>query len=292
LLSITKKDLVTWLDEKGYKFRVDSSNNDIHFRRNFLRHKVIPPILEMDPSAIKKIASIADEAEAIWTLVCESVTSWIAQNLISDTENRFEFKKGGFENHELASLALHQIFLKKGIETSKKHILSLISNVHRTSGQFLLPQGWSYYPLREKVLFLNDASVDDNMLYQLKNPGVTEIIEQKIRIIVTESELMPEEKKSSCALLDKEKCGDCLFFRTISPNDYFVPLGRKNRVNALSFLSKQGFTKIERDRMGVVVDSHNKLLWLLGIRINDECKITESTSSMIKISFQTLCDIV
>jgi tRNA(Ile)-lysidine synthase len=292
LLSITKKDLIDWLNHKGYKFRVDSSNSDTHFRRNFLRHKVIPPILEMDPSAILKIASIACDADRIWTLLQESVMFWITQNLITDTSKSFELKKSGFENKALASEALHQIFQKKKIETSKKHISTLLSNVHRTFGQFLLPQGWSYFPLRERILFLKDTFIDNEVSYHLKNPGVTEINERKIRIVITEPEVASEEKSSSSAFLDKYKCGDSLIFRTISPNDYFVPLGKKSSVSALSFLSKQGFTKIERDRMGVVVDSHNKLLWILGIRINDECKITESTSKTIKISFQILCDIV
>jgi hypothetical protein len=220
----------------------------------------------------------------------ESITFWITQNLITDTSKSFELKKNGFENKALASEALHQIFQKKKIETSKIHISNLLSNTHRTSGQFLLPLGWSYFPLRERILFLKDALIADKMQYQLNNTGVTEINERKIRIIITESSVESEEKSSSSAFLDKEKCGEGLVFRTISPNDYFVPLGRKNRVSALSFLSKQGFTKIERDRMGVIVDSHNKLLWILGIRISDECRITDSTSKMIKISFQLLFD--
>ena len=291
LLAITKKDLITWLNYKGYEFRVDSSNSDTHFRRNFLRHKVIPPILEMDASAIGKIASIAEDASRIWNLLRESVTTWIEQNLISDAVSSFELKKSGFKNQALASEAIHQMFQERAIESSKMHISNLISNVHRTSGRFLLPQGWSYYPLREKILFVNCEAVEI-ISYQLKNRGITEINKRKIRIIITELEAADGEKGSDCAFFDEAMCGRGLIYRTISPDDCFIPFGRSDKTNALSFLSKQGITKIERERMGVIVNSDNKLLWILGIRADDTCRITESTSKVIKISFQILCDIV
>ncbi len=292
LLSISKNELLSWLDQKGYTFRVDSTNSDSRFRRNYLRHKVLPSILEMDQSAVKKIAAIAEKADGIWRVVHDLVQSWIKEYVITSNENCFEIKKNGLDNKTVASEALYQLLKERGVDFSKQHITNLLLNSNRTSGQILFPQGWSAYPLKTTILFQNESGKKTEVFYQLKNPGITEIKERNIRIIVTESVPEKIEKNSDCAILDKEKCGDILVYRTICPDDYFIPLGRTKKTNALTFLSKQGMTKIERERVGVVVDSHNNLLWIPGIRINDSCRVTEMTTRVIKISFQTLCNIV
>ncbi len=283
LLSVGKNELLTWLHFNGYSYRIDSSNQDIRFRRNYLRHKVLPSIVEMDPSAMKKIASIAEETNRIWPLVQSIVKQWIAKNCINNYEQSFEIKKSGFADKEVAYEALYQLFKEKGIDSSKKHIISLFSNVHRTSGQILFPGGWAFFPLRNSVLFLNEVECG-TFSYELKNPGVTEIFDRKIRIIITESVAEIIERNPYCAILDKEKCSDLLIYRTIRADDFLVPLGQTKKKNALTFLSKQGITKVERERIGVVVDSHNNLLWIPAIRINDFCKVTGATTRKIKIS--------
>jgi hypothetical protein len=196
------------------------------------------------------------------------------------------------ENKTVASEALYHMLKSRRVDFSKQHITNLFLNSDRTSGQILFPQGWSAYPLRTSILFQNESEKEREISYQLKNPGVTEIKERSIRIIVTESVRGKVEKNSDCAILDREKCGDFLMYRTICPDDFFIPLGRTKKINALTFLSKQGMTRIERERVGVVVDSHNNLLWIPGIRINDSCRVTEMTTRVINISFQTLCNIV
>jgi hypothetical protein len=198
--------------------------------------------------------------------------------------------RGAGEEHRTSANNVGRTpYLRGGsrLTRASKDIIRLVGAV-----QILFPQGWSAYPLKMTILFQNESEKETKIFYQLKNPGITEIKERNIRIIVTESVPEKIEKNSDCAILDKEKCGKFLIYRTICPDDYFIPFGRTKKTNALTFLSKQGMTKIERERVGVVVDSHNNLLWIPGIRINDSCRVTEMTTRVIKISFQTLCNIV
>lgn len=53
LLNVRKQELIAFLDEKGIPYVFDSTNNCLDSTRNFIRHKILPEIYEINPSADK-----------------------------------------------------------------------------------------------------------------------------------------------------------------------------------------------------------------------------------------------
>lgn len=51
LLKFKKSDIVFYLNTLGIPYRIDESNFDLRFSRNYIRHVIIPKILERFPSA-------------------------------------------------------------------------------------------------------------------------------------------------------------------------------------------------------------------------------------------------
>ena len=50
LLSITKPEILNFLRSKKIKFREDKTNKDTKFKRNFIRNKVLPLLIKINPS--------------------------------------------------------------------------------------------------------------------------------------------------------------------------------------------------------------------------------------------------
>lgn len=51
LLSVSRATILTWLKERGYRWRDDSSNDDIQFKRNTVRHTILPMLeAELNPN--------------------------------------------------------------------------------------------------------------------------------------------------------------------------------------------------------------------------------------------------
>lgn len=50
LLSVTKKEILLYAEAKGLKFVIDSTNEDVSYSRNFIRHRVLPVLEEVNPS--------------------------------------------------------------------------------------------------------------------------------------------------------------------------------------------------------------------------------------------------
>ncbi|MDR2101239.1 MAG: tRNA lysidine(34) synthetase TilS, partial [Treponema sp.] len=60
LLSLTKDDVLRYLAERGIPYRTDSTNGDIAYLRNRIRHKLIPCLDELFPSWKKTVLALAE----------------------------------------------------------------------------------------------------------------------------------------------------------------------------------------------------------------------------------------
>lgn len=73
LLSIAKRELEMYCHERKLPFRVDESNADIRFRRNFLRQEVIPKLKRLNPDALAAFERLAESAAVDEDFLAEQV---------------------------------------------------------------------------------------------------------------------------------------------------------------------------------------------------------------------------
>ncbi|MCL2006850.1 MAG: tRNA lysidine(34) synthetase TilS [Treponema sp.] len=60
MLEITRQDVIAYLKEKNFTYRIDATNSDINFMRNRVRHKLIPLLEESFPSYRKTLLALAE----------------------------------------------------------------------------------------------------------------------------------------------------------------------------------------------------------------------------------------
>ena len=62
LLHLTKDDLESYCQRHKLPYRLDESNADISYRRNFVRHQVVGPMLRLNPELLSAFARLAESA--------------------------------------------------------------------------------------------------------------------------------------------------------------------------------------------------------------------------------------
>ncbi|NUJ97928.1 tRNA lysidine(34) synthetase TilS [Candidatus Gracilibacteria bacterium] len=78
LLEITKTEIISWLEEKNLPYNIDSSNFDIAYTRNYLRHDIIPLFSKINKSYKKNIKNTLCYFEEIKDFIDEEVKKFIA----------------------------------------------------------------------------------------------------------------------------------------------------------------------------------------------------------------------
>ena len=82
LLGIPRSEIRKWMDDRGFRWREDSTNTSSAYKRNRLRSEVIPVLKEMNPSFLESlqrtmahISQVDDIAEDYFLSVRDSVMS-------------------------------------------------------------------------------------------------------------------------------------------------------------------------------------------------------------------------
>ena len=85
LLGCRREELRNWLRERGVGWREDGSNEDARYRRNVIRHRLLPAIeAELNPAVQEALATLAEicREEEEW------LQAWTAERLVEFEEER------------------------------------------------------------------------------------------------------------------------------------------------------------------------------------------------------------
>jgi len=64
LIELPRKDIQAWALAHGLQWIDDESNDDLRFRRNYIRHRVIPAVRDVFPGAVSVLARTASQMSA------------------------------------------------------------------------------------------------------------------------------------------------------------------------------------------------------------------------------------
>lgn len=81
LLNIGKAEILQFLKNHKIAFRQDQSNQDLKFRRNFIRHKLIPLIKEINPNFSSTLAEGIKNLQENHLLIQDQIDQWLSANL-------------------------------------------------------------------------------------------------------------------------------------------------------------------------------------------------------------------
>lgn len=114
LLRIAKHELEAYCREHKLPFRVDESNADLRFRRNFLRHEVIPKLKRLNPDLLAAFERLAETAIVDEDFMAAQFEETVMP-LIKVHSERWQMKKSDFA-------ALHPALQRRFVQTACRHL--------------------------------------------------------------------------------------------------------------------------------------------------------------------------
>lgn len=279
LLFAFRHEIIQYMSEKDLEFREDSSNQSVKYSRNLIRHEIIPLFEKLNTgfkeTMIDNVLRLK-ESEIVYL-----------ENVKTKKENFFieKNKQLILEIEELKQLNpittyMHEFLRPFGFSHSQ--ISDIIHSLDGISGKKFI--SLTHRLIKDRTqLIIEEISLANKKTYEIND--IYESIEYPIKLKLKEINRNDDFKiirDKSTGSFDLALIEFPLTIRKWNKGDYFMPLGMSNLKKLSDFFIDNKLSISEKENVWII-ESGNKIVWIIGYRIDERFKVTEKTKRILQI---------
>ena len=111
----------------------------------------------------------------------------------------------------------------------------------------------------------------------------TYVLDDQTRISV-KTEPVWISRDAAIATVDASKVCFPLTVRRVEEGDWMIPYGMKGRKLLSDLMTDRKMTVFEKRRQLVVVDGEGNMVWLVGIRTDNRCRVSSDTTEVLRLT--------
>ena len=144
-----------------------------------------------------------------------------------------------------------------------------------------------YDLLRDRDRLIVEPSLKPLKTLRIPEEG-TYVMEDGARIVLKETVVssgFQPSKEPHCVTLDADKVAFPLTVRRVEPGDSMQPFGMQGRKLLSDLMTDLKMTLFEKRRQLVVVDASGVIVWLVGLRTDNRCRVDHHTHNVLTLTF-------
>jgi tRNA(Ile)-lysidine synthase len=305
LIHLRRSQIMNYVAVKGLDYIEDSSNRDLQFLRNKIRHRLIPELkVEYNPKLIASLNRLAAILDAEHEMIEKLIQPIFEKALIFEKQGSLGLSLEELNQQLLAvkrrlvrkailkvkgnlrSIAFVHIeaILRLAQKGSRAQILDLADRIRIRRDNAILSVSKEKQSLRQSARS-SSLSTMPAYAYELAEPGMIRIKEAALQISFSE---IPKDKVSEwrqmdprIVFMDMDKIRFPLVIRNFCPGDRFSPLGLRGSQKLKKFFIDHKIGRSARASCPIVL-SRNKIIWVAGHRLDNSVRITTRTRRILK----------
>ena len=267
LLEISRDEIQQYLISENIKYRHDSSNKDLQYLRNKIRHKLVPILREMNPNIKNRITeqiSILDGVNKIFQMKIDELTS----DLLSHSGGVYNINISSLIDLVGAEVVLFEILRPFGFSQTDQ----IFKAIRSQSGRKFFSKTHQLIIDRNDILIalLHDVQKEIEII-ELETD-----IHTPFKMKFTKSDNFVFSKNPNIAYLDFTKLSFPLKLRKWKNGDKFIPFGMRNFKKLSDFFIDEKYSILDKQSQWLLC-SGDDIVWLVGKRIDDRYKIENQT---------------
>ena len=292
LLFSNRSQIEAFAKENNIQWVEDYTNNETIYLRNKIRHQIIPLFDEIKENARNSmnfsIDCLSSENDLYRSLIEEKLS--MIENVNRDY--RFVDSIHFLKNKEGKQL-LFEWVRKYGFNyTQSESMYEAMMNgksgvvFYNDNGQQTTDNSLIASVQKDRIEIFKNRFDDDEFQIQIDSQILRFSDSQILRFsVLKKDEDFKLIKDSSVAQFDMDKIAFPLKLRRWKKGDRFRPLGMKGSKLLSDFFNDLGFSTYQKQKVWIMEDANGLILWVVGYRISDKVKISDST----EVIFQ--CDL-
>ncbi len=279
LLFANKKELYAFATANNLDHVTDYTNEQNDFTRNYFRNELIPSLKKVFPEAdenILKNITRFGEAEQLYN----QAIALHKTKLLEQKGNEIHIPVLKLQKIKPLATVIYEII--KDYNFTSHQTEEVITLLQSESGKYIQSATHRIIKNRKWLIISPSQTISaQNILIEQTDKQIN-FGEGKLQI----------EKHSTfninhsplIAQFDLSQTKFPLLLRKWKQGDYFYPLGMQKKKKLSRFFIDQKLSLTQKEKVWVI-ESNKKILWVIGMRIDDRFKITDKTKEVLQISF-------
>lgn len=282
LLFATKEQIRRYAESKSLFFREDASNQENKYVRNAIRNKLIPLLQEIYPEADKTVPRTLQNLKEAYELYLFSLHQ-ITHKIVFDTgkEQIIEFNK--LLKYPTPKTILFEIVQPLGFTFSQ--VEDLYCSFQQPEACFFYSETHRMIKDRKRIYISPREELDTSIKFMDKPKGKIRCADYTLELKTVPIQKFKPNSKANVACLDMHKLEFPLQLRYWKPGDYFYPLGLEKKKKLSRFFIDNKVPVVEKEKTQVLL-SGDKIIWVVGHRIDNRFKVTSKTREVLRINLQ------
>lgn len=274
LLTVCREEIENYIKLHHLKPNCDSSNSNIKYKRNYIRAKILPELMNINKDAIYMINSLSEVAKEETQIIDEYINSIEEKITIKDT---IQTKKFMQLSRPIQKKIIYNIFLKNKLDYDRKKITKIlefiIENSNSKSGKTcsLTDNLWLF--TNEKIIKTISDNTNSPQYLNITKEGKYKIKNYIFEIEKFEKKVIKFPKDSdNTAYVDLSNTDFNFELRTRQNGDIIQPFGMKGRQKLKKYLNSKKIPNHQKDKL-LFLTQNEEVLWAINIGINDKIKV-------------------
>ena len=294
LLSLSREDIVQYLDALGESYVTDSTNLHNDVKRNKIRLDVMPLLRELNPSVSQSIFESSlrvGEAlkvfdEAMKRSIANVTATSPSHHLTISPPHHLVISVERLKQQPSPEYTLHEILSSYGF-TSAQIELIYGSLDTCSAGKIIASDSHELAFDRGSLLVQPRTNVADSARSMRIPETGTYVFSDSLKIKVAAEDCGDDyvpSRAADCVCLDASDIKFPLTLRHIEQGDRFVPFGMNGMKLVSDYLTDRKKNVFEKRAQLVVTDAQQRIVWLVGERTDNRFRISKETSKALRLT--------
>lgn len=282
LLFATKDEIMAYAEKQQLPYRNDSSNAEVKYKRNFIRHQVIPELKSLNPALEETIHTsvrffkqsseiVQSYAKEKYTSICHEANEQLFINI--DAISKEPYKE---------TLLFEWLYNKQFKPRQIAQLCEVIHSEKHSGKQFSSPTHRLVVDRQYVVVKALEKKASETS-YTITSPNDVSHLP-----ITLSFEEVPEAvfsgKRNEILIPYTEQLFP-LTLRRWKQGDKFRPFGMKGFKKLSDFFKDQKFSLFEKEDVWILANKEH-IIWIVGYRIDDRCRVEENDKRLVRITVE------
>lgn len=275
LLPITSNKIQNYIEVNNIPFRDDVSNQSDDYTRNYIRHHIVPKLVDVNKNAVPHILETTQILGELKFLVDEKLNE-LKKQYFSVKNNTVCIDVSSLKTLPYYNYILHDWLRPLGFNSNQ--ITSIINSKNISGNKCESDMHILLINRDELIIEKRNIHKNNTLVFDTHFPSEFCFNNYCFEAKITHEK--PSQYQSNVLYFDANKINYPVTIRNWQEGDYFIPLGMKNFKKISDFFIDEKIDQFSKLQLPLICSNKN-IIAVAPLRINDNYKITSNTTQIL-----------